>query len=92
MKNQTVYFLMVSQTKGHVWSNAPVRRDYFISIKSTTSGQKGSFFWMNLVADCRNLKRLLCEAKQKRRQREKKGESFILLPVKGPVVHEMPRS
>lgn len=92
MKNQTVYVLMVSQTKGHVWSNAPVRRDYLISIRSTTSGQKGSFFWMNLVADCRNLKRLLCDAKQKGDKGGKKGESFFLLPVKGPVVHEMPRS
>lgn len=78
MKNQTVYVLMVTQTKGHVCSSAPVRRDYHISIRSTTSGQKGSFFWMNLVADRRNLKGLLCEAKQKRRQRKKKkGEAFF---------------
>lgn len=91
MKSQTVYILIVSQAKGHEWNNVPVKTDYLISIRSTTSGQKGSFFWLNLVADCRNLKGLLCEAKQKRRQR-KKGGDFFLLPVKGPVVHEMPRS
>lgn len=49
---------------------------------------------MNLVADIlQTSQRLPCEAEQKKCTRKKKtGEALFLLPVKGPVVHEMPHS